>query len=445
MRVIVVERSGTGLVSARLLVKTGGEADPPDRAGLADLTAGLLTQGTKTRSATQIAEQVEALGGSLDAGARWDAATVSLDVLAVSVGSAMSIFTDVARRPAFAAREVERVRRETLDDLRVSLRNPGTLARLVASRLLFGDRPYGQPLGGTPETVRRIRREDIVRHHRTHFRPDNAVLVIGGDITATAAFALAARLFGDWQRPDPRLLVQKGDGVRQTGGPGGRIVVIDKPDAGQTAVVVTAPGLARTDPDYFKALVANSLLGGGYSSRLNRKIRIEKGLSYGAGSSFDARREVGPFSASTQTKNESGAEVARLIVDELARLATEPIAEEELVPRKSVLTGGFSRSLETTGGFVSQVANLALYGLSLDEINRYIANVQAVGSSDVQRFAGSRLPSGGATVVLVGNAKLFLEDLRKRFPGVALEIIPEALLDLNRADLRRPAKTAATR
>jgi zinc protease len=148
----------------------------------------------------------------------------------------------------------------------------------------------------------------------------------------------------------------------------------------------------------------------------------------------DARRGVGPFVASTQTKNESAAEVARILVNELARLAREPISQTELTPRKAVLTGGFARSLETTSGIVAQVANLALYGLSLGDINRFIPSVQAVGANDVRQFAGKRLPSSGTIVAIVGDAKRFLPDLRRRFPGATIETIPEARLDLNRAD-----------
>ena len=438
LRVIVVARPGTGLVSARLLVKTGGAADPDSRAGLADLTATLLKQGgTTTRTPTQIAERIEALGGSLDTGARWDASTASLDVLAANVRPAMELLADVVLHPAFKSSEVERVRRETLDNLAVSFKSPGTIARLVAARALFGNSPYGHPLGGTPESVKAMTRKDMTAFHQAHYAPDNAVLVVGGDIHSAEAFTLAQQVFGGWKRTVP---FADGPAPAATvNASGTRVLVVDKPDAGQAAVLVTAPGLARTDPDYFRALVANSVLGGGYSARLNQEIRIKRGLSYGAGSSFDARRNVGPFVASAQTKNESGAEVARILAAEVGRLGSEPVEETELVPRRAVLTGGFARGLETTGGYVSQVANLALYGLPLTEINRYITQVQAVTAGDVRQFAQKRLGGAGLTVVVVGDAKRFRDDLRKNFPDAAIEVIPEAELDLNRADLHRPA------
>jgi zinc protease len=183
--------------------------------------------------------------------------------------------------------------------------------------------------------------------------------------------------------------------------------------------------------------VTNSILSG-YSGRLNQEIRIKRGLSYGARSSLDVRRESGPFVASAQTKNPSGAEVASLLIGELSRLSTEAVADAELTPRKAVLIGGFGRGLETTDGLVGQVASLALYGLSLDEINNYIRNVQSVTAADVQKFAGSRLTAKDANIIIVGNAKDFLEPLRKQFTNV--EVIPLADLDLNSAALKKAGK-----
>ncbi len=172
-------------------------------------------------------------------------------------------------------------------------------------------------------------------------------------------------------------------------------------------------------------------------------MRTKRGVVHGAFSSLDARRDVGPFTASTQTKNESGAEVAALIVGELERLATSPVVEAELAPRKSALTGNFGRNLETTEGLVNFVARLALQGLSFDEINRYVGNVQAITGEDVRKFAGARLDAKAANVIVVGNASVFLSDLRKRFSNV--EVIPASELDLNSANLRRASPNAAVK
>ena len=207
------------------------------------------------------------------------------------------------------------------------------------------------------------------------------------------------------------------------------------PAAGQAAVVVGRPGLRRNDSAYHLSLVTNSVLGGGYSSRLNEEIRIKRGLSYGAGSSFDLRRDVGPFTASAQTKNESAGEVAGLIIDEMNKLGATLVAEDELGPRKAVLIGGFGQQLETNAGIIGRIGTLALYGLSLDEINRYISGVQSVGSSDVQKFAAAHLAGNDASIVIVGDSKKFLPGLQQRFKNV--EVIPIDELDVSSATLRK--------
>jgi zinc protease len=433
LRVIVIERSSTPLVSATLLIKNGGEVDPPQLAGLTDMTAGLLTKGTQSRSATQIAEAIEALGGSLDSGARWDASTATVGVMSSKVDPAVAILADVVRHPTFKDEEVERLRQQNLDNLTVELGEPGTIARFVAARVVFGDSPYGHPLGGTPESIARIKRDDIANFHQVFYQPDNAVLVIGGDIKAADAFALAEKYFGDWQRPF-RKSVAIEESLLDIAEVKPRVLVIDKPDAGQAAVMVVRKGINRKSPDYFRGIVANSVLNG-YSGRLNFEIRIKRGLSYGAGSALDARRDIGPFVASAQTKNVSGAQVADLLIGEIGRLATAPLLDAELTPRKAVLVGGFARNLEQVNGLVGQVASLAVQGLPLDDINHYINNVQVITASDVQRFAGVFLNAKESSIIIVGNAKEFLPELQKQFKNV--EVIPIAELDLNSASLRK--------
>lgn len=440
LRVIVVERGGMPLVSAQLLVKNGGGADPDTLPGVANMTATLLTEGTATRTAPQIAEEIEALGGRLTSRAGWDASGAAVNVMSARLSPAMAILADVVRNPAFKDEEIERQRQQAIDELSVLLSQPGTIARAVAARVLFGMNPYGHMLTGTPESLARMKREDLVKFHQTYYRPDNAVLVIGGDIKAQDAFALAEKLFGDWQKPAAPLAVARQEST-QSAAPKARVLVIDKPDAGQAAVLLVRGGLKRTDPDYFRGIVANSILSG-YSGRLNQEIRIKRGLSYGARSSLDVRRDAGPFTAEAQTKNESGAEVASLIIGEIKRLSSETIAETELVPRKSVIIGNFGRGLETNDDLVNQISNLALYGINLNEINSYINNVQSVTAADVQKFAGSRLVAADASIIVVGKASMFLDALRKQFPDV--EVISIADLDLNDANLRHAA-TGATK
>jgi zinc protease len=438
LRVIVIEDTDVPLVSAQVLIRSGGEVDPANLSGTADMTAALLTKGTKKRSAPEQAQAIEALGGSLNSGAGWDASSASVSVMSSKTAQAIEILADAVRNPTFKQEEIERLRRQYLDNFRVAFRQPSALANYVAMRVIYGDAAYGHPLSGTPESVAQIKREDIVKLHATYYRPDNAVLLVAGDIKSVEAVKLAEKLFGDWAKPDSPLEVRSQDGG--TSASKQRVVVIDLPDAGQAAVTIARRGVRRTDPDYFVGLVANSILGGGFSARLNQEIRVKRGLSYGAFSSLAARRGEGAFIASTQTKNESGAEVAALLIAELEKLAKDAVPESEITPRKAALIGGFARGLETTDGMAVQVGSLALHGLNLDQINTYIKNVESVTEDSVRRFAASKLSPSNANIIVVGDSKKFLDELKKRFSEV--EVISINELDLNQATLRKSAQKA---
>jgi zinc protease len=213
-----------------------------------------------------------------------------------------------------------------------------------------------------------------------------------------------------------------------------RVIVIDLPQSGQAAVAVTRPAIRRADPAYYPTLVANNVLGGGYSSRLNQEIRIKRGLSYGARASIGFRRDVGPLVASTQTKNESAVEVVDLILTELRRLGAEPIAGPELAARQAVVIGGFGRSLETTEEYAGLLGNLALYQVEMDEVGRYVGAVSAVTPAQIQAAGRDVFDPTQASIVIAGDASIFLEALRAKYPNV--EVIKASDLNLDSASLR---------
>ena len=444
LRVIVIERKNVPLVTAQLLVKSGGEVDPQGLAGAAEMTAELLTKGTKTRTATQIAEQVEFLGGSISSGAGWDASSVTISAMSDKFDKVLAIAADTVLNPTFNQAEIDRYRTQTLDELRVNLKQPSTLAGYAANNLIFGDFAYGHPLIGTPESLTKIKRADLLQIYQNLYQPDNAILVIVGDLTANNAFAAAQKHFGKWRGEvvspvfalDEKKDGKSSDGLLKVD----QITVIDLPASGQAAVFVIKVGVTRDDKNYNKLTVFNSILGGGYSARLNQEIRIKRGLSYGAGSSFSARRFGGLFTTRAQTKNESAAQVAEIMLGELNRISSETVDQTELTPRKAVLIGNFSRALETNGGLVNQIANLALYDLPLSQINSYIKDIEAIGSDDVQNQTKTFYRESPAQIVIVGDAKQFLPDLQKRFASTKIDVIPIAQLDLNTATLRKAAQ-----
>jgi zinc protease len=429
MRVIVVEKRDLPIVTATLVAPGGGSGDADGKAGTAALAADLMTKGTKTRSAEQIAQQIESLGGSIGAGADWDAAFATVTVKADQVDPAMALLADVARNPVFAQDEIDRSRKQSLDGLTVQLKNPAAVAGIVASRAVFGTAPYGNMLGGTPGSLPKITREDIVSLYGKAWQPGESALVIVGDIAQKDAAALAQKLFGDWKQPET-IAVE----ARHFAQVKPRVIVVDMPDAGQAGVVIARPGIARSDPDFYAAQVANATLGDGFTSRLNREIRIKRGLAYGAGSSVDARRAPGSVSASTQTKNPSAAEVVTLIAAEMTRMGAEAVPAAELDTRKAVLIGGFGRRIERTDGIAGALADYVGDDVPLDTLQKYIPSVQGVDPAAVQAAAKRLFDPSGASIVVVGDAKAFVDELRKTYPQ--LEVIPAASLNLDSATLK---------
>jgi len=434
LRVIVARSSDLPLVTAELTIKTGAWADPAGLAGAAAMTAGMLTEGTSTRSAQQIARETEALGASLGTEAGLEASSVTLNVMPDKLDAAMAILGDVARHPAFAAEELDRQRQLALDSLSVNYKEPGALAGYAAGPVVFAGTPFGHVSEGTPASIARLASKDLAAIHAAFYRPDNAILVLTGDISAEQGFAIAEKTFGDWAAPAGPLPAQPA--VTPASKP--RAIAIDLPGSGQAAVTVAAPAVARSAPDYYPAIVANTVLGGGYSARLNQEIRIKRGLSYGAGSSLSARRTTGAFSARAQTKNESAPQVLDLVRAEMAGLAAAPAGAEELKARKSVLVGGFGRQLATSNGLANVLGALALYGVPLKEISQYTAKVEAVSAAEVQAFAKAVLDPAKASVIVAGDAKAFGEALKQRAPD--LEVIPADDLDLDSPTLRKAGK-----
>ena len=430
LRVITVERHDLPLVTAALVATGGAAGDPPGRAGASSLSAELLTKGTRTRSATEIARAVEQLGGSLGSGASDDGASITLTVKSDQLAKAMPVMADVARNPAFADAEIERARTQAIDGVTVTLKNPAQLANLVADRAVFGAGPYGAPSEGTPASLKALTRADVAGAYARSWSPDRAALVLVGDVTPAAARSLAEREFGGWRAvaaaPPPA--------AAPFASP--RVVVVDMPSAGQAGVVVARPGITRADERYYPLSVANAVLGVGFSSRLNQEIRIKRGLAYGAGSGVYAGRLPGGTFARTQTKNPTAADVVGLIEAEMTRLGTTAAPVAELDTRKAVLVGNFGRMIETTAGTAGIIGGYVIQNVPLGELARYTAKVEGVTPAAARAAAAALLDPKGASIVVVGDAKQFLAPLRAKYPNV--EVIPESDLDLDRATLRRP-------
>lgn len=419
---------GVPLIAAQLIVRGGGSAETDGEAGLSALTASLLTQGTTNRTALEIAQATDAIGARLDANSGYDAAVVSINATTPVFEHAFGIFNEVIRRPAFAPAEVERVRAKSISDLGLTYSNPSAVARLVANRVAYASAPYGHPLAGTAHTLASLTRDKVAYFYERCYRPDNAILIIGGDIDPDDAFALAQRVFGDWQKPTTPLAEPLPFRIPASHA---RVVVVDKPDAGRTAIVCGRVAIARSSPDYFAGTVTTALLAG-YSGRLNQEIRVKRGLSYGAGAQLATRREPGLFTASTLVDHTKVAHATQVVLETVASLAQAPVDAKELTTRKSTVTGAFYRSIETIDGIAANLGELALYEMPLRDLEQYVPGVAGVDAADVRRFANAYL-AGDAFVVLVGDAAIFGDEIRAAYPDV--QIIPAGQLDLDHANL----------
>jgi zinc protease len=409
LRVVVATKPGLPLVSATLRVASGASADPAGKAGLASLAADLATRGTTTRSATEIAQQIERLGAGISAGAGADATDVDIAGRSDKAKEAFAIMADVVQNPAFAQEELDRARQETLDNLMVALRQPSSIGGMVMSRALYGAGPYGSVT--SPKTIESLTRDDAVATHAAWWRPDNAILVIAGDVSAKDGFALAEQAFGAWPKPATALPPRPDVTQAASGVPA---IVVDVPQIGQAAVMMGQLGPARTAADYFPTLVANDVLGGGYSARLNAEIRIKRGLSYGVRARIPSRLAAAPMVAAAQTRNDAVPQVVDLMTAEFARLGAEPIPAAELDARKAVLIGSFGRDVETTAGLANQLAALAQFGLPLDGLSTYAASIEAVTPETAATAAKSYYDPAKAAVVVVGDAQQFWKDVEKK-------------------------------
>ena len=431
LQVIAVSHHEQPAVSLRLIVRAGAAQDPDNRPGVASLAASLLDQGTTSKSAEQIADAIDSIGGALGTGAGSDLTFINAVVMKDSLNVGLDLVSDVAQHPAFAADEIERQRQQMLSGLRVSYEDPEYLANMVFDRLVYGFHPYGKPQTGTPATLSAIGRDDVIAFHKKWFGANNAILAIVGDVKPEEAFAGAERAFGGWGRAEAEAAKPT-----EPPPPTRRLIIIDKPGAVQTEIRVGHLGIARKSTDYMALDLAVKILGGEGANRLHRVLRTERGLTYGASADMNGLKQAGDIVAETNTRSETTAETLRLIVDEYWKLLRDRVNERELSGAQDYLTGAFPLTIETPSQIALQILNAIFYGLDLGELQTYRERVNAVDVEDIQRVAREYLHPDRLTIVLVGDASSFMNQLTgagfDRF-----ERIPVQDLDLFAADLRR--------
>ena len=437
MQVVVVLHHEQPVVSVRLLVGAGSVHEPPAKAGLATLLASLLDQGTTSRSAQDIAETIDTIGGGLGVGSGSDLTYVNAVVMKDSFELLMNLVSDVVRNPSFVPQEIERQRQQVLSSLQVSMEDPDYIAGVVFDRLVYGFHPYGRPQSGTLESLPSITQADLRGFHDVYFAPNASILAVVGDLTADEAFDAAERIFGDW----PRKTIPAFE-LSEPPPPTHRVVIIDRPGAVQTQIRVGHLGVSRRNDDYLSLNVLIRVLGGEGSNRLHRVLRADRSLTYGAEASMHTLQLIGDFEAQTSTRSEATAEALRLTIEEFWRLQRQRVGPRELAGVQAYMLGSFPLQIETPDAIALRVLNILFYGLDLGELTTYRQRVSGVTADALQRVAREYLMPDRLAIVMVGDAATFIDDL----PGVGftdVERVPLAELDLTSVELRRGG--AATR
>jgi zinc protease len=421
LKVVAIERHLLPLLTLRLVVKSGAESDPAALPGTAQLVSALLTEGTSTRSASQISEAIDSIGGLVDAGASWDESYLSLSVLDDHEELAFDLLSDMVMHPSFAPAEVERKRKQTLSGLEVVRDDPDYVADAALRRLAFLGTAYGHPEDGTIASVRRITPEDLRVFHSNYYQPSNAVLAIVGDIKTNEAFERAEKCFGAWTNRTTPLIPAASPAVGSH-----RIVAIDKPDAVQTEIRIGNLGVPRASPDYLALSVADQILGGPSENRLFKALRSHQGLTYGASSELLSYQTAGVWLAKTFTRTPETMKSVHLALEQIKRMHDHSLTPQELETAQGYLIGHLALDFETSDGVASQTLELLVYNLPLDYWNRFPENIRALTAEEVWNATRQRLTPDNSIIVLVGNLSGFEKDLKKLGP---VQFIPLAEVD----------------
>jgi predicted Zn-dependent peptidase len=408
LKLMIVEQHELPMADFALVVGSGGTADPSGKGGVANLTAQMLREGTTTRKSLDIADQSSFLGISIFPQASWESTTLSLHTPTAQLDSALALYADVALHPSFPTNEFDRIKKNRLTEL-LQLRDQGpSIANTAFPAILYGaGHPYGAPLIGTETSVTGLTTADLQSYYQANFKPNNATMIIVGDVTPAQIEQKINALFGGWQRGDvPQVTYGEPPKAGAT-----TIYLIDKPGAAQSSFRIGAVGVPRSTKDYFALTVMNTILGGSFSSRLMQNLREAKGYTYGAGSRFDMRRAAGPFTAQAEIVSAKSDSALIEFMKELNNIR-QTVPPEELSRAKRYLQLQLPENFETTQDIAAALVPVALYNLPLDYYNTYVQNVEAITQADVNRVAQQYINPSSLAIVIVGDRKTIEQALK---------------------------------
>ena len=407
LSIVVVEDHRLPLVSYRLAFRVGGAFDPAGLPGLTDLLAGLLPEGTESKTSREIADEVARIGASMSAGANSDYTIVAASALSNFNDQILALIAEVVLQPSFPENEVELAKQNTKESLRQQRAQPSFLASEMVSRVMFGDHPYAI-VAPTPESIDHATRDEFVRFHRARFVPNSAVFIVVGDVQQEQIVKRAESLFSGWERGADLVTDFPAPPVRTKR----TAYLVDRRGSAQSNIVIANSGIVRTSPDYFPLLLMHTVLGANASSRLFMNLREDKGYTYGAYTNLDARRTAGTFRATAEVRTPVTGDSLKEFFYELDRICRDPVSEKEINDAKSYLTGVFPIRLETHEGLTDQLVQIKMLNLPDDYLQHYRDRVQAVTVADIQRVAAKYVKPDEAAVIVVGDGNAVLDQIK---------------------------------
>jgi zinc protease len=429
LRLITVNLPGRPLVSGVLILANGAADEPADQAGATVLAARALSEGTERYDAIALIEASERLGATLHAEAGWDAMSAGVDVPAARLAPALELIAEMVARPTFPEAEIERLRDERLNDLLQARADPRRRADEAFAETIYArESPYHRPSGGTKETVARLDGRRLRSAYGRGVDPAAATLIVAGDLSGLDVPGIAERLFGSWAR-DPSAR-PPGPVVDRTDVAARFVRVIHRPGAVQTEIRIGHRGVPRHIPDFHALSVMGAILGGLFNSRLNMKLREEKGYTYGAHAGYDLRRGAGPFSARAAVNTEATVPAVADFLGELNRIRDQPVGDDELRGARDFLVGVFPLRFETPGAVVGALSGIVVHDLPDDELARYRPAIEAVSERDVEQAARARLEPDRSAIILVGDVDAFGRELEAAgFGPIVIERDEEPLAE----------------
>ncbi len=407
LKVVIVENDRLPLVSYRLAFLSGNANEPRDAIGVTSAITSLLNEGTKNRTSKQIADEIERLGANISASAGTDNTIISGSSLSFYSDDILKLMADMVLMPSFPENEVALYKQNTLQGLQFQRSNPGFLASEQVSKILYGDNPYSV-ISPSVADVEKITRENLMKYHDAKFIPNNAVMVVVGNVKRAEILKQIKENFGDWKKGTVEATKFPVPPVRKER----TLTIVDRPGSAQSNIVLANLAFNRNDPDYYAALVMNKILGSGGSARLFMNLREEKSYTYGAYSNFDSKKQAGDFSATAEVRNAVTGDSLKEFFYEFDRIRKEKVSEKELKDAKNFLTGVFPLRAETQEGLTNLIVSHQLYNLPGDYLQTYRDKINAVTLEDVERIAKKYVTPDKQAVVIVGDAGEILPQIK---------------------------------